>query len=117
MLRFHRESGNAVTLVASMKRFTVPYGVCDVGEQGQLIGIAEKPAFDHMVSTGFYVVEPSVLELVPSDRLFHMTHLIDLLLERGEPVGAYPVSEGSWLDMGAMGEFQHMMDRLGVNQS
>jgi NDP-sugar pyrophosphorylase family protein len=116
ILQFHRDSRNEVTLVASQKHFAVPYGVCEVGDGGRLISIAEKPAFDFLVSTGFYVLEPSALDAVPTGELFHMTDLMNTLIDAERAVGVYPVSEGSWLDMGALDELQNMLERLGVNK-
>ena len=113
ILRTHRESGNDITLVASIKRFTIPYGVCDVAEDGRLTTIAEKPSFDHLVSTGLYVVEPGVLDDVPRDTPRDMTDLIGGCLERGRPLGVYPVSEGAWLDMGELDPLRDMIERLG----
>ncbi len=116
VLRAHRESGNEITLVASMKQFTVPYGVCEVGPGGRLTGITEKPSFDHLVSTGLYVIEPQVLADIPRDTHYDMTDLIGGFLERGRRLGVYPVSEGAWLDMGALDPLRDMLDRLGAGQ-
>ena len=116
VLRAHREAGNEITLVASMKQFTIPYGVCEVGEGGRLTGITEKPSFDHLVSTGLYVVEPQVLDEIPRDTACDMTDLIGGCLERGRRLGVYPVSEGAWLDMGALDPLRDMRERLGAGQ-
>lgn len=114
ILRFHRESGSAITLVASAKRFTIPYGVCDVGPGGKLAGISEKPGFDYLVSTGMYVLEPDVLDLVPEGEVYHITRLIEDCRAAGRTVSVYPVSEKSWMDMGQLDELQSMRSRLGV---
>ena len=113
LLRAHRESGNDLTLVASMRQFTVPYGVCEVGDGGRLTGISEKPSYDHLVSTGLYVVEPGLLGDVPPDTPCDMNDLIERLLATGRRLGVYPVSEGAWLDMGSLDPLRDMLDRLG----
>lgn len=114
VVRFHRESGNKVTLVASMKHVTVPYGVCEIAEGGALTGITEKPEFDFLVSTGFYVLEPSVLADVPDDEFYHLTDLINDYLARGEKVGVYPISEKSWFDIGQLEELKATLAHFGV---
>lgn len=111
--RFHRERGDLITVVASMKHMTVPYGVCEIEDGGSLVSIVEKPQFDFLVSTGFYVLEPDVLADVPDDTLFHLTELIDRYLTEGRPVGVYPVSEGSWLDIGQIEELRKTLARFG----
>jgi dTDP-glucose pyrophosphorylase len=113
IVRFHRESGDLITVVASMKHMTVPYGVCEIQDGGRLASIVEKPDFDFLVSTGFYVLSPEVLADVPDGRFFHLTELIDTYLADGRRVGVYPVSEGSWLDIGQIEELRETLARFG----
>jgi dTDP-glucose pyrophosphorylase len=112
ILRSHAESGDEITIVASMKHISIPYGVCDVGEGGRLLRMTEKPSFDYLVATGLYVVEPRVLEEIPRDEGFDMTDLVTAFLEGSRRIGVYPVSEGSWLDMGEHDPLRRMTDRL-----
>ncbi|HEY5541333.1 MAG TPA: nucleotidyltransferase family protein [Coriobacteriia bacterium] len=114
VMRFHRESGNRLTIVGSLKHFTIPYGVCETTVGGQLVGITEKPEFDHLVSTGMYVMEPGVLDDIPRDRFYHMTDLLSDYIARGVKVGVYPVSEKSWMDMGRFEELADMRTRMGL---
>lgn len=51
------------------------------------------------VNTGMYVLNPNLLNEIPKDTFFHMTHLSDKLLSEGRKVGMYPISEDSFLDM------------------
>jgi NDP-sugar pyrophosphorylase family protein len=111
--RFHRESGDLITVVASMKHITVPYGVCEIEDGGRLSSITEKPHFDFLVSTGFYVLSPEVLADVPEATFFHLTELIDRYLAEGRRVGVYPVSEGSWVDIGQIEELRDTLARFG----
>jgi NDP-sugar pyrophosphorylase family protein len=111
--RHHRESGNLVTIVASMKHITIPYGVCEIADGGRLTAITEKPQFDFLVSTGFYVLDQSVLADVPEDTFFHLTELVSGYLREGRPVGVYPVSEKSWLDIGQLEELRETLARFG----
>jgi dTDP-glucose pyrophosphorylase len=111
--RFHRESGDLITVVASMKHITVPYGVCEIEDGGRLASIVEKPHFDFLVSTGFYVLSPEVLADVPDKTFFHLTELIDRYLAEGRRVGVYPVSEGSWADIGQIEELRDTLARFG----
>ena len=111
---FHRARANRITLVASAKHYTVPYGVCETGEGGTLVGIREKPELDFLVSTGFYVVEPTVLEDIEDDAFSHMTDVINRYLERGDRVGVYPVPEHSWIDIGEIEALKDTLQRFGV---
>jgi NDP-sugar pyrophosphorylase family protein len=114
IVRFHREHENRVTIVASAKHFTIPYGVCETSAGGALRAMREKPEFDFLVSTGFYVVEPSVLGDVADDEFAHMTDVINRYLDEGERVGVYPVPEDSWIDIGEVEALRETLTRFGV---
>jgi dTDP-glucose pyrophosphorylase/CBS domain-containing protein len=114
VVRYHQECDNAITLVASMKHVTIPYGVCEIADGGRLTRITEKPQFDFLVSTGFYVMEPTVLDDVPEDTYFPLTDLINNYLIEGRRVGVYPISEKSWFDIGQLEELKATLAHFGV---
>jgi len=113
VLRAHRDSGNALTLVASVKQYAIPYGVCELDEGSGMLGaMIEKPEYNLLVSTGMFVLEPELLQHVPTDRVYHMTDLINDRAAAGEKMGVYPVSDKAWLDMGQWETYREMLARL-----
>lgn len=112
ILTRHRESGARMTIVSSVKNTRIPYGVLHVEEDGAIASVEEKPTYSHLINTGMYVIEPEILSLVPSDQVFHMTDLMEELMNRGEKIGMYPISEKSFLDMGEFEEMQRMEEML-----
>lgn len=106
LYRFHTKNGYDITLVASAKQFNIPYGICELNGGGSLERIEEKPEYSFLVNTGLYVLNPSVLELIPDNQLFHITHLIDKIKENGGQIGVYPVSEKAWIDVGQWTEYR-----------
>ncbi|OGS08963.1 MAG: hypothetical protein A2270_04665 [Elusimicrobia bacterium RIFOXYA12_FULL_51_18] len=114
ILSFHRESGNKITIVGSMKHFTIPYGVCDIKKGGALAAVREKPEYDFLVNTGMYLVEPGILKLIPDNSFMHMTELLDKCLAKGVKTGVYPISDKSWVDTGQWEQLQETLARLGV---
>jgi dTDP-glucose pyrophosphorylase len=111
--KFHRESKNTITMIVSMKHYTIPYGVCEIGTGGVLKGIREKPEYDHLVTTGLYVMDPDVTNDVPRNKFYHVTDLIADYTKRKKKIGVYPVSGKSWFDMGEWQEFQKMFKKYG----
>ncbi len=65
-----------------------------------------------LVSTGLYVLEEEILKYIPPDQYFDMTDLIRRCLKNGEQVGAYPVMDSAWLDMGEFSEMKKMAERM-----
>ena len=114
ILKFHYERKNKITLVSSMKNFTVPYGVCEIENGGILKSIQEKPEFDFFVTTGMYLLDKMVLKDIPKNKFYNMTDLISDYLKKGERIGVYPVSEKSWIDIGQMEEMQNTLKNMNV---
>jgi len=114
ILKYHLEKKNKITLVSSMKHFVIPYGVCEIENEGILRSIQEKPEYDYFVNTGMYVLDKSVLKDIPKNKLYHMTDLINDYLYKGLKVGVYPVSEKSWFDMGQFEALQEMLKKFEV---
>ncbi|MGI6117383.1 MAG: nucleotidyltransferase family protein [Bilifractor sp.] len=112
MIRHHAESGNVLTVAASLKNQTIPYGVLHIKENGIVASAEEKPQLSYFINTGMYVMDGSCKEKIPEDRFFHMTDLMAELMKEGKQVGIYPLSENSFLDMGQLEEMRHMEDQL-----
>lgn len=105
ILQYHRENKNEITVVSVMKSVYIPYGTLVTGENGLLESLQEKPELTFQINTGMYVLEPQLLKEIPSDRIYHITFLIDKLIKAGRRVGAYPINEGSWTDIGNWEEY------------
>lgn len=114
ILEVHKKNANKITMVTSLKTYTIPYGVIQNNESGHIAKIEEKPEYNFQVNTGLYVIEPEVLEDIPENTFFHITDLIQNYMDKGEKVGIYPITEKSWLDMGELKEMEHMIKELGV---
>lgn len=112
--QYHKNSGNVMTIVSALKNIEVPYGVLKTAEKGIITAFEEKPKLSYFVNTGMYVVNGEMLEKIPKDTFFHMTHLAEKLMSEGLQVGMYPISEESFLDMGEFEEMRRMEEKLNV---
>jgi dTDP-glucose pyrophosphorylase/CBS domain-containing protein len=114
MYDYHMASGNDITMISSLKNFTIPYGVVHTGDNGELLSMEEKPKLSYFIYSGMYIINPETIKLIPDDTLFHMTHLVDAVIKQGGKVGAYPISEDSFLDMGEFSEMKRMEEKLHI---
>ena len=112
LYKFHQQNNYDITLVASMKNYTIPYGTCELNGEGHLKQINEKPEFDFLVNTGLYVLNPDVLRLIPEGKMYHITQLIDDAKNNGMEVGVYPIDDDSWIDVGQWAEYQKAVEQL-----
>lgn len=115
--RFHKERGNLITMVCAVKHFTIPYGVIELGESGEITRVTEKPEMNFLTNTGVYVVEPRVVEEMPDATKIGFPDIMDKYRAAGERVGVYPVSENSWMDMGQLEELENMRRRMENTES
>jgi dTDP-glucose pyrophosphorylase/predicted transcriptional regulator len=112
LLIHHQTHKNKITVVTAMKSYEIPYGVVTLGGSGSIDALNEKPRYELLVSTGLYVLEEEILKYIPQDQYFDMTDLIRRCLKNGELVGAYPVMDSAWLDMGEFSEMKKMAERM-----
>ena len=111
--RQHIESENMITMVCSLKNFTIPYGVVNIGEDGMIASMQEKPNMSFFTNTGCYFVEPEVIEDLEYNEPVDFPAIIEKYIKEGKRVGIYPIGEESWLDMGQLDELEKMKARLG----
>ncbi|MGE0078086.1 MAG: nucleotidyltransferase family protein [Bacteroidales bacterium] len=100
ILDYHTNNQNDLTVVAALKHYAVPYGVLETEDNGRLTKLTEKPEFTYKINSGMYILNSKVLDYIPQNKYFHMTHLIEEILSRNGNVGVFPVSEKSWIDIG-----------------
>ena len=106
---YHLQNKNDLTIVTMVKSFRIPYGVIETGENGLMTELREKPEINYQVNTGAYILNPGCIDEIPEGEFFHITHLMEKIKARGGRVGCYPVSEGSWHDMGEWPEYLRMI--------
>jgi NDP-sugar pyrophosphorylase family protein len=105
VLDYHHVNKNIITIVAAIKNFSIPYGILNTKENGLLESINEKPDLQYKINTGFYIIEPELINMIPTNSPFDITNLIDLLKQKGKRVGVFPISEKSWKDIGTWNEY------------
>lgn len=105
----HKKQKNHITYICAMKNFSIPYGVVETESDGQIRSITEKPQLSYLVSTGIYIIEPSVLNEIHDGEFIHITDLTERCRHKGMRIGVFPVSEKAWLDMGQIDEMNNML--------
>ena len=107
---YHIDNHNDMTIVTMVKSFKIPYGVIETGEDGLMVSMREKPEHTYMVNTGVYILNPDLIDEIPTGEFFHITDLMEKVKARGGRVGCFPVSESAWHDMGEWPEYLKMIN-------
>lgn len=111
ILEYHKLNKNEITIVAALKHYPIAYGTIETGEDGLLEDLTEKPELTFKINSGMYILEPHLIDEIPSDDIFHITHLIEKLKAQGRTVGVFPISQKSWLDIGTWSEYMDVLDK------
>lgn len=102
---YHKDNMNDITIVTAVKSYKIPYGVIEMGENGSLVNLSEKPDMSYMINTGVYILNPNLIDQIPLNEFYHITQLIEETKNKGGRIGCFPVSEKSWTDIGDWNEY------------
>ena len=112
MLQFHKENGNVITMICAYKTLDIPYGIVEIGLNGKIDKMREKPTMSFLTNTGIYIVEPEVVEDIEADTPIGFPDIIEMERKKGKKTAVFPVSENDWMDMGQLSELEKMRVRL-----
>jgi mannose-1-phosphate guanylyltransferase len=103
IVRFHRETGAKATILLTPVADPSRYGLVRLGNDGRVSTFLEKPRPEeidtNLINAGLYVLEPDVLELIPSGRPVSIERdVFPRLAEEGSVFGI--ALDGYWLDVG-----------------
>ncbi|MBR6739744.1 MAG: NTP transferase domain-containing protein [Clostridia bacterium] len=103
-VKAHKESGAEATVVLTSRNDPGEYGLVLTDENGRIVRFTEKPAreqvFSNLINTGIYILSPSVLEEIPSDRPCDFARdLFPSLLRQNRFILGCEL-EGYWCDIG-----------------
>ncbi len=110
LVEFHREKGAAVTIGLKSVENPLEFGIVVTDSEGRVERFLEKPSwsqvFSDTINTGIYVIEPEVLQHIPTDRPYDFSkELFPHLLEMGRPIYGH-VMDGYWQDIGNLDQYR-----------
>src|SRR5471032_3201691 len=110
LMAFHKEKGAAVTIGLKSVENPLEFGIVVTDSDGRVERFLEKPSwgqvFSDTINTGIYVLEPEVLQHVPTSGPYDFSkELFPHLLEMGRPIYGY-ICEGYWQDIGNLDQYR-----------
>ena len=82
IINFHQKNKNNLTIIASKKSLKIPYGVCVADKNKNFISFKEKPKYDFLFNTGFYVINKNALK------------------KKKKKIGIFSIDFENWQDFG-----------------
>ncbi len=114
LIKTHINKKNDLTLVTSNQTSILPYGVCKINSQNELIKIHEKPKYKHLITTGLYILNSSILKLIPKNKLLDMNQLIEISKINKKKIGIFKIKQKNWQDIGQLQEYKKKVNLLSV---
>jgi NDP-mannose synthase len=109
LVKYHRAQGNVLTIATHKRSIKIDYGMMHLDVMSRVRGFDEKPEIVSPVSMGIYVMEPAVLDHIPSGQYFDFPDLVRSLLAADEQVGAY-LHDGLWFDIGRQDDYERAVE-------
>ncbi|MGZ3159448.1 MAG: sugar phosphate nucleotidyltransferase [Burkholderiaceae bacterium] len=107
----HRRKGALASVITKKvpKEKSSEYGMVVTDDKGRVLSFQEKPkpedALSDLASTGIYILEPEVLNMIPSGQVFDIgSQLFPMLVEKGIPFFAQN-RFFNWIDIGNVKDF------------
>jgi mannose-1-phosphate guanylyltransferase len=114
----HRRKGAMATVITKEVPWdkVSSYGVVVTDQNGRITQFQEKPkqedALSNFISTGIYLFEPEVIDLIPSGVEFDIgSQLFPLLAEKGMPFYAQG-RPFNWLDIGSVSDYWEVLQNV-----
>jgi NDP-sugar pyrophosphorylase family protein len=108
-LRAHSADGAAATVAVTEREAQIDFGVAEIGEDGDLAGWTEKPAYRFAVSMGVYALSPEAIDLIAPDEAIGMPDLLLRIRDRGGRVRCHR-SDAYWLDIGRVDDYDRAQE-------
>jgi len=102
---FHISNGCDITIAAFKREEKIDLGVLDIGDDGKFINYTEKPSYHFNVSMGVYILNKSVLDLIPVNEKFNIPDLVLEAQARNKKIKCYQ-GDYSWLDIGRVDDYE-----------
>jgi NDP-sugar pyrophosphorylase family protein len=104
ILKYHRTKKAEATIAITRVMNPGGYGLIEANPKGRVVRFTEKPPEDEItgdtVNAGIYVLEPSVLDRIPTGRPQSLEReLFPAMVQDGAKVYAY-LTQGFWQDIG-----------------
>ncbi|UCB60582.1 MAG: NDP-sugar synthase [Candidatus Bathyarchaeota archaeon] len=113
LIKFHEKHQGIGTIALKKYEIPVPYGHVELDEDNHTIGkFEEKPTFSFKANAGVYILEPRILDYIPSNRVVSMEReTFQELLKKGEQLNGY-FEDAYWADVGTLTDFERVDKEL-----
>lgn len=111
LIQYHKSNANIVTVVSVIKNYDIPYGTIETCHNGLVKTLKEKPNINYQINSGVYIFEPLIFDYMKADEFIHIPDLLLRIINLGGKIGAFPVLDSDWVDMGNWQDYLKLINR------
>lgn len=104
------ESGADMMVAVMPYTIKVPYALLEL-EKDRVKAFKEKPEYIYHANTGIYLLKKEVISLIPQDRLYNATDLMEKLIQENRKVSYYQMVS-YWLDIGKHEDYKKALEDI-----
>ncbi|MBI2902142.1 MAG: NTP transferase domain-containing protein [Candidatus Methylomirabilis oxyfera] len=109
LMASHRRLGGTATIAVMPVENPSEFGIVELNGDGRIVRFLEKPkpqeCFSNLANTGFYILEPEILGLIPPDISYDFSfELFPRLLASGRPIFGWQ-TRAYWIDLGRISSY------------
>lgn len=109
---FFKESNTPMCTASIPYRVQVPYGIMETnGKEGYIARLTEKPTYTYFANAGIYFISKELLRIIPKDRLYNATDLMQHLIDTDQKPAHYPILQ-YWLDIGKYEDYLRAQEEI-----
>jgi dTDP-glucose pyrophosphorylase len=107
----YKNSGANMAVAATSYHVDIPYAVLETDKNNQVTSLKEKPKYTYYSNAGIYILNKSILKMIPKNMFYDITDLMDKILEMNLKLITYPIN-GYWLDIGKPEDFKKAQEDI-----
>jgi dTDP-glucose pyrophosphorylase len=106
-----KEADADMAVAATSYHVDVPYAVLEVDGKNLATSLKEKPRYTYYSNAGIYFIKRSLLEMIPKNKFYDITELMEAILAANNKLITYPIT-GYWLDIGKQEDFKQAQEDI-----
>ena len=112
---YHEKNDFDITIGVKKIEEKGSYGFVEV-RRGVVKKIVEKPSLERTVNTGIYLIKSKAIKEIPKGKFFTMPELVNRLIAKKRPVGAYNIKE-YWMGLESLQHFEEVHNNKHILQA
>ena len=114
LLAFHLKEKSVGTMGIRKDSYQIPYGVIELDDKKNILGVKEKPLKEFFINTGIYVLNPEVLQFIPKEEFFDLPDLFKILMDKNKNIKCFEITD-YWIDIGTPLDYAKISKDIQLN--